>query len=91
MVIVGKLVLLALFVLAVYLPLKGWRSWQGGWCYVALIPAIPLLGLVGYILEEMLLENTGQALAPELMMLVVLGSLIMSAVIGVLQGKSKAS
>ena len=87
MVIVGKLVLLALFVLAVYLPLKGWRSWQGGWRYVALIPAIPLLGLAGYILEEMLLENTGQALAPELMMLVVLGSLIMSAVIGVLQGK----
>jgi len=86
MIIIGRIVLLALFVLAVYLPLRGWHSWRGGWRYLALLPVIPLAGLGVYVADNVFLD-TGEELSPELMVLVVIGSLLMSAVIGFFQGK----
>ena len=89
MILVGRLVLLVLFVFAVYLPLRGWHSWRRGWRYIALLPVVPLLGLAGYVTETVFLDDTGQELSPELMVLVVIGSLLMSAVIGFFQSRSK--
>ena len=91
MLILGRLVLLALFILAVYLPLRGWHSWRGGWRYVALLPVLPLLGLVGYVFGFVASDSVGPDLSPELIMLVVLGSLVFSAVLGLLHNKSVRS
>ena len=87
MLILGRLVLLGLFVLAVYLPLRGWHSWRGGWRYVALLPVLPLLGLVGYVFGFVASDEVGRDLSPELIMLVVLGSLLFSAVLGLLHNR----
>jgi len=86
--ILGRLVLFALFILAVYLPLRGWHSWRGGWRYVALLPVLPLLGLVAYVFGFVAIGSVGPDLSPELIILVVLGSLVFSAVLGLLHNKA---
>ena len=88
MLIIGRIVLLGLFILAVYLPLRGWHSWRGGWRYAALLPVLPLLGLLGYVFGFVASDSAGRELSPELIMLVVLGSLVFSAVLGLLHNKA---
>ena len=88
--ILGRVVLLGLFIFAVYLPLRGWHSWRGAWRYAALLPILPLLGLVGYVFGFIFSDTVGRELSPELMMLVVLGSLLFSAVLGLLHNRSNA-
>ena len=90
MIIAGKLVLLALFVFAVYLPLRGWHSWQGGWRYLALLPLSLLVGLVVYVGENMFSDGVEKTLSPEFMVLVVIGSLLFSAVLGLLYNHGHA-
>ena len=90
MLILGRLVLLGLFILAVYLPLRGWHSWRGGWRYAALLPLLPLLGLVGYVFGFVVSDDIGRELSPEVMMLVVLGSLLFSAVLGLFHNKANS-
>ncbi len=87
MVIIGRIILLALFILAVYLPLRGWKTWQGGWRYVALLPLLPLLGLLAYEFGYDFSDNLEQTLLPEVVVLVVLGSLFLSAILGLLWNK----
>ena len=87
MLILGRIVLLGLFILAVYLPMRGWHSWRGGWRYAALLPVLPLLGLVGYVFGFVTSDNIGRELSPELMVLVVLGSLLFSAILGLLHNR----
>jgi len=86
--ILGRVILLGLFILAVYLPMRGWHSWRGGWRYAALLPVLPLLGLVGYVFGFVTSEDIGRELSPELMVLVVLGSLLLSAILGLLHNRS---
>jgi len=85
--ILGRVILLGLFILAVYLPMRGWHSWRGGWRYAALLPVLPLLGLVGYVFGFVTSDEVGRDLSPELIMLVVLGSLVFSAVLGLLYNR----
>ena len=87
MLILGRVILLGLFILAVYLPMRGWHSWRGGWRYAALLPVLPLLGLVGYVFGFVTSDEVGRDLSPELIMLVVLGSLVFSAVLGLLYNR----
>ena len=87
MLILGRVILLGLFILAVYLPMRGWHSWRGGWRYAALLPVLPLLGLVGYVFGFVTSEDIGRELSPELMVLVVLGSLLLSAILGLLHNR----
>ena len=91
MVIIGRLVLLGLFFLAVYLPLRGWHSWRGGWRYMALVPLLPLLGLIGYAFGFVISDDPAKILSPEIMMLGVLGSLLISAILGLIHNKAASS
>jgi len=86
-VIIGRIILLGLFMLAVYLPLRGWKNWQGGWRYVALLPLLPLLALLTYEFTYDFSDTVEQTLLPEVVILVALGSLFLSAIIGLLWNK----
>jgi len=87
-VILGRLVLIAIFILAVYLPLRGWKCWQGGWRYIALLPLLPLLGLLAYVFDIVFTNDPEQVLSPEIVFLVMLGSLLFSAVLGLFHNKA---
>jgi len=83
-VIIGRLVLLAMILLAVYLPLRGWVSFRPPWRFIALLPALPLLGLVGLVIFNALSTPVVHELSPEMGILVVISSLVLSAVVGML-------
>lgn len=90
MVIIGRIILLGLFILAVYLPLRGFKNWQGSWRFIALLPFLPLLVLFGYAFGYDFSDNLEQTLSPEVVVLALLGSLLFSVILGLLWNKYQA-
>lgn len=87
--IIGRLVLFAMVLLAVYLPLRGWVSFRPPWRFIALLPVLPLLGLVGLVVVNALSTPVVHELSAEMGILVVIGSLVLSAIIGILANRQQ--
>lgn len=89
MAFVGRFVLMALFALAVYLPLRFWHMGQGARRWWALLPLVPLFGLLGYVIDNAMAE-VAVDLEPEILVLGVLVSLILSGIVGFLFSRRSA-
>jgi len=81
-IIFGRLVLLALFILAIYLPVRIWSRSRGYSRFLCVLPVLPIVGMFGYAGEHMFSDTAGEGLSPELLLLVLISSLLISAGVG---------
>ncbi len=81
MVYISGLVLLALFLLCFYLPVRAYRAWHGRWRYVALIPLLIPVAFVVRVLVGLVQEPPEHRLSPELVVAVILGALFLTGVL----------
>jgi hypothetical protein len=80
-------VFLACALFALYLPLRGWQVWQGAYRYWALLPLLPPLGLIVFLVRGMLQTPPEHRVEPGLLVVVVLASLMLSAVLWLIYEK----
>lgn len=82
-------VFLACALFALYLPLRGWQVWRGAFRYWLILPLLPPLGLAVFLVRGMLQTPPEHRVEPGLLVIVVLVSLILSAVLWLIHEKGK--
>ena len=82
-------VFLACALFAVYLPIRAWRDWSGAFRYWLILPLLPPLGLAVYLVSGMLQTPPQHRVEAELLVIVVLVSLIVSAVLWLIHEKKQ--
>jgi hypothetical protein len=72
-------VFLACALFALYLPLRGWQVWRGAYRYWVVLPLLPPLGLIVFLVRGMLRSPPEHRVEPGLLVITVLVSLLLSA------------
>ena len=87
MIYITGAVFLACALFALYLPLRGWQVWRGTFRYWAVLPLLPPLGLIVFLAKGMLQTPPEHRVEPGLLVIVVLVSLMLSALLWLIYEK----